>query len=184
MEAGGEGMKRVLVGGGARGGKSAFALRRARELGIRRVFVATAEAGDAEMAARIARHVRERGPEWRTLECPLELEEALAGLRDVDVVLVDCLTLWISNLLCRGLSEDEALARVRRFEERLHKALCHVVVVTNEVGLGLVPETPLGRSFRDVAGRAHQLLAAGADEIYFGVMGQILRLKPGPVEVV
>lgn len=176
-------MKRILVGGGARSGKSAFALRRARELGPRRVFVATAEPGDAEMAERIARHVRERGPAWRTLECPMDLEAAFAGLRDVDVVLLDCLTFWISNLLCRGLTEDEALARVRSWEERVREVPYHLVVVTNEVGLGLVPETPLGRAFRDVAGRAHQLLAARANEIYFGVMGQILRLKPAPVEI-
>ncbi|HEX7900849.1 MAG TPA: bifunctional adenosylcobinamide kinase/adenosylcobinamide-phosphate guanylyltransferase [Planctomycetota bacterium] len=177
-------MKRILVGGGARSGKSAFALRRARELGPRRAFVATAEAGDAEMAARIARHVQERGPAWRTIECPLELEAAFAGLKDVDVVLLDCLTFWISNLLCGGLSEEEALARVRRWEERVREAPYHLVVVTNEVGLGLVPETPLGRAFRDVAGRAHQLLAPRANEVYFGMMGQILRLKPEPVEVV
>ena len=147
----------------------------------------TAETSDAGPVAaeaeRIARHVRERGPGWRTIECPVELEAAFEGLKDVDVVLLDCLTFWISNLLCGGLSEEEAHARVRRWEERVRETPYHLVVVTNEVGLGLVPETPLGRAFRDVAGRAHQLLAPRADEVYFGAMGQILRLKPGPVEV-
>lgn len=176
--------KKILIGGGARCGKSEFALRLARGLGERRVFVATAEAGDAEMASRIVRHSKERGPDFRTLEVPYELEDAFRKLKDVDVVVLDCLTLWMSNMLCRGFGEDEILARFKNWAAAARDLRCHLVVVTNEVGLGLVPETPLGRAFRDVAGRAHRILAEGADEVYFGVMGQMLRLKPGPVEVV
>jgi len=175
-------MKRILVGGGARCGKSAFGLRRARELGPRRLFVATAEARDAEMAARVARHAAERGDAFRTVECPLELEAAFREPRDVDVVLLDCLSFWLANLLFQGLGEAEVDARVAAWEEIVRAAPYHVVVVSNEVGMGLVPETPLGRVFRDVAGRAHRRLAAGADEVYFGAMGLMLRLKPGPVE--
>ncbi|HYE99011.1 MAG TPA: bifunctional adenosylcobinamide kinase/adenosylcobinamide-phosphate guanylyltransferase [Planctomycetota bacterium] len=168
----------VLVGGGARSGKSAFALRRARELGRRRVFLATAEAGDAEMADRIARHAKERGREFRILEVPIRVVEALRTLDPVDVVLLDCLTLWISNMLMAGLREAAILRECSRLAALLRKTRCHVVVVTNEVGLGLVPETPLGRTFRDVAGRAHQTLARLADEVYFGALGVLIRLKP------
>lgn len=177
-------MKTILIGGGARSGKSELALRLARGLGERRVFIATAEAGDAEMAARIVQHSRERGPGFRTLEVPYDLEAAFRGLKDVDVVVLDCLTLWLSNLLCRGFGEEEALERLRRWAWAAGELRCHLIVVSNEVGLGLVPETPLGRAFRDVAGRAHRLLAEKADEVYFGAMGQMLRLKPGPVEAV
>jgi adenosylcobinamide kinase/adenosylcobinamide-phosphate guanylyltransferase len=171
------------VGGGARSGKSAFALRLARSLGSRRLYVATAEAKDAEMRDRIARHARERGDGFRTLECPLELESAFASIRDADVVLLDCLSFWMANLLVSGNAEDEVLDRVRTWEAGLRGAPYHLVVVSNEVGFGLVPDTPLGRLFRDVSGRAHQHLAARFDEVYFGAMGMMLRLKPGPVAV-
>jgi len=177
-------MRKILIGGGARCGKSELALRLARGLGERRIFIATAEAGDAEMASRIVRHSKERGPDFRTLEVPFELEAAFRSLKDVDVVVLDCLTLWLSNLLCRGFNEDDILRRFKDWAAAARGLRCHLIVVSNEVGLGLVPETPLGRVFRDVAGRAHRLLAEGSDEVYFGVMGQMLRLKPAPVEAV
>lgn len=189
----------VLVGGGARSGKSRLALARARALGARRLFVATADAreaeahGDAEMLARIARHRAERAqasqPDhdgFDTLEEPLALPEALAAVDPAahDVVLVDCLTLWLSNLLCAGATLDDALGAVERLRGALARRRVPVVLVTNEVGLGLVPETPLGRAFRDAAGIAHQRLAADADEVHVGVMGLMLRVRPEPVTVV
>lgn len=168
----------VLVGGGARSGKSAFALERARALGRRRVFLATAEAGDAEMRERIAKHAKARGRVFRTLEVPIRVVEALRNLKNADVVLLDCLTFWISNMLMAGLREAAVERECDRLAAFLRKAACHVVVVTNEVGLGLVPETPLGRVFRDVCGRAHRRLARIADEVYFGALGMMIRLKP------
>jgi adenosylcobinamide kinase/adenosylcobinamide-phosphate guanylyltransferase len=171
----------IVVGGGVRSGKSAFALARARALGERRGFVATAQAFDDEMAARIAEHVRTRGPGFVTIEEPVELPARLAQLRDLDVVVVDCLTLWLSNLLLR----DEPAARIA---DRVHELAgvvrdrpFHTILVTNEVGMGVVPDSPLGRAFRDIAGLAHQELARVADEIYLAALGVIVRLRPAPV---
>ncbi len=171
----------ALVGGGVRSGKSAFALARARALGPRRVFVATAQPLDEEMRLRIERHAEERGDAFSTVEAPFELSERLASLRGVDVVVVDCLTLWLSNLLVRGDGEPSALAAVDTLASTLLAAPFATVVVTNEVGMGIVPETPLGRLFRDVSGRAHQRLASCATEVYFAAMGCVIRLRPGPV---
>jgi adenosylcobinamide kinase/adenosylcobinamide-phosphate guanylyltransferase len=171
----------ILVGGGTRSGKSDFALARARRLGPRRLFVATARAGDAEMAARIDRHRQTRGADFHTLEEPLALPEALCRAEGWDVVLLDCLTLWLANLLLEGKGQGAVLGHVEELAAALRGVPAHVVVVTSEVGLGLVPETPLGRTFRDVAGLAHQRLARAADEVYFAVLGVVLRLKPGPV---
>lgn len=177
----------VLVGGGARSGKSTFALARARGLGSRRAFIATAQAFDEEMTARIADHARTRGPDFRTVEEPIELPRTLLGLRDVDVVVIDCLTLWLSNLLLQAQPEATAPAalagRVQELVGALGRRAFHTVIVSNEVGMGLVPETPLGRRFRDLAGAAHQQLARIADEIHLAVMGTILRLRPEPVSI-
>jgi adenosylcobinamide kinase/adenosylcobinamide-phosphate guanylyltransferase len=174
----------VLVGGGVRSGKSAFALARAQALGSRLAFVATAEALDDEMRLRIAAHRRERGARFRNEEWPRELVAGLRGLTDVDAVVVDCLTLWLSNLLLDGLSPQAIEARIQELVSCLAAAPFHSIVVSNEVGLGIVPDNALARAFRDVAGRAHQQLGAVADEVYLGVIGQLLRLKPGPIEVV
>ena len=176
------GRRIVLVGGGARSGKSTFALARARELGARRLFVATARRYDAEMSERIDRHRTERGAEFTTIEEPIALSEALAGAANYDVAVVDCLTLWLSNLLLDGAGADEVERRVVELAASLSRAPCHVVLVTNEVGMGLHPDTPLGRTFRDLAGRAHQQLSAVADEVHLAVLGLIVRLKPSPIE--
>jgi len=175
----------VLIGGGVRSGKSAYALVRARELGARRCFIATAIAFDDDMRERACRHRAERGSEFRTLEAPRDLVTALhEARRDADVVVIDCLTLWLSNLLLDGLDQAQIALRVRELCDAIATLGVHVVVVSNEVGLGIVPETPLGRAFRDVSGAAHQALARQSGELYFAVMGQLLRLKPGPVELV
>jgi adenosylcobinamide kinase/adenosylcobinamide-phosphate guanylyltransferase len=173
----------TLIGGGARSGKTAFALARARSMGSRRVFIATAQALDDEMRARIARHAEERRGEFSTIEEPLDLCGALARVRDADVAVVDCLTLWLSNLVLRGDGQDRIAQQVEDLGNAIAQAPFLVVVVTNEVGLGLVPETALGRLFRDVVGRAHQHLAARAEEVYFAVLGCIVRLHPSPVAV-
>jgi adenosylcobinamide kinase/adenosylcobinamide-phosphate guanylyltransferase len=172
----------VLVGGGARSGKSAFALTHARRLGERRVFLATAQALDEEMDARIQRHRQERGAAFRTIEEPRDVPGALASLEDADVVVVDCLTLWLSNLLVAGATAADVHAQVDELCRVLERRRFAALLVTNEVGMGLVPETPLGRLFRDLAGWTHQRLAASADEIYLAALGVVLRLHPGPVE--
>lgn len=174
----------ILIGGGVRSGKSAFALSRARALGTRRVFVATAEPLDGEMDLRVQRHREERGAAFVTLEAPRELTRCLEGITDADVVVVDCLTLFISNLMVQGLSSTQIEARIAELASCLVALPFPSIVVTNEVGLGIVPENAMARAFRDLAGRAHQQLGRVASEVYLGAMGQILRLKPGPVEAV
>jgi len=174
----------ILVGGGARSGKSRFALEYARKLGPRRLFVATAQAFDAEMRERIQRHQDERGADFTTVEEPLKLAQLLGQLQDaqdVDVVVVDCLTLWLSNLVMQETSVERIENHVAEMVTTLKTRRQHVVLVSNEVGLGIVPESALGRIFRDVAGRTHQRLAAEADEVYFAAMGLVLRLVPEPV---
>lgn len=178
----------ILIGGGVRSGKSRFALARAARFGTRRVFVATAEALDTEMSERIRTHRREREahPGFRTVEEPLDLAgavEASYGGGD-DVVLVDCLTLWVSNLLVRGAGDGDLVGPFGRLAAVLERRQIPVVLVSNEVGMGLVPETPLGRVFRDQVGLLHQRLAAAADELYAGLMGALVRLRPGPLAVV
>jgi adenosylcobinamide kinase/adenosylcobinamide-phosphate guanylyltransferase len=175
----------ILIGGGARSGKSAFALQRASELGTQRVFIATAQAFDSEMTERITAHQLERGSQFRTVEAPLLLAEAVREhAASADVIVIDCLTLWLSNLLLAELDSSAVAARVDELAAVLARRLCHVLVVTNEVGLGLVPDNALGRLFRDCTGRAHQRIAKTSDEIYVGVLGCLLRLKPGPIELV
>jgi adenosylcobinamide kinase/adenosylcobinamide-phosphate guanylyltransferase len=173
----------ILVGGGARSGKSAFALARARALGARRGFIATAEALDAEMAVRIADHVRTRGADFHTIEEPVELAARLAALAELDVVVVDCLTLWLSNLLVRDRPARAIAAAIDELAGVVRRRPFHTILITNEVGMGVVPESALGRAFRDLAGLAHQRLAAIADELYLAALGVVVRLRPAPIAV-
>ncbi len=172
--------KIILVGGGVRSGKSDFALSLARRLGKRRLFLATAQAGDDEMAERIRRHRQTRGEDFVTIEEPLAVADAIRRHQDHDVLVLDCLTLWLSNLLVQGCSQEQALQRVDDLLAVLAERMQHAVIITNEVGMGIVPETALGRMFRDVAGLAHHRLSHLADEVYLAVLGTILRIKPGP----
>ena len=165
----------TLVLGGARSGKSRYAERLITGAAQAGTYIATGEAGDAEMAARIAHHRARRTDFWRTVETPLDLAAAILAQADpARPVLVDCLTLWVSNLLGAGRiveHESEALLGA------LRDARGPVVLVANEVGLGLVPETPLGREFRDEAGRLNQAVAALADRVVFVAAGLPLVLK-------
>lgn len=173
-----------VVGGGARSGKSAYAEQLAQSLGSRRHYIATGVALDDEMQARIARHRADRGDAFTTIEAPYALAEALSDVPESDVVLVDCLTTWTGNLMFRG-DDDEAIYRALEEALAAHRRRSFdLVLVTNEVGLGIVPENALARRFRDVAGRCHQRLAAHADELLFAAMGCVMRLRPGPVETV
>jgi adenosylcobinamide kinase/adenosylcobinamide-phosphate guanylyltransferase len=165
----------TLVLGGARSGKSAFAERLVRGSALTQVYLATATAGDDEMQARISHHRIQRGDGWTTIEEPLELTQALnnASARD-RAVLVDCLTLWLSNLMHAGRDTE---AETRRLADWLRLAQGPVVLVSNEIGLGLVPETSLGRSFRDAQGRLNQAIAAAVPNVVFVAAGLPLRLK-------
>ncbi len=178
------GSRIVLIGGGVRSGKSAFAVARARALGRRRAFVATAQAFDDEMRARIRDHVAERGDEFVTIEEPVDLAGAIARLEGFDVAVVDCLTLWLSNLLLAEVSVDRIESNVEDLIATLRRKAFPTLLVSNEVGMGIVPETPLGRLFRDVAGRMHQRIARSADEIHVAMMGVVVRVLPSPIAVV
>jgi len=164
-----------LILGGARSGKTARALARAEAAAAARVYVATAEAWDDEMAARIARHKAERGAGWRTVEAPLDLPGALACVGADEAVLIDCLTLWLSNLM--GAQRDPE-AETAALIEAVAACPARVFLVSNEVGLGLVPETPLGRAFRDRQGWLNQRVAAAAGRVTFVAAGLPLTLKP------
>ena len=178
-------MGRILfVLGGARSGKSRYAQARAAEAagpGRPVAFLATAEGRDPEMRERIRRHRQDRPSGWLTLEAPREPARALEGLGpEAGAVLVDCLTLLISNLqlAAPGAGAEQAvLGEIRRLLAAARAAAVPVIMVSNEVGQGVVPASPLGRAFRDIAGRAHQLVAAEADEVVFLTAGLPQRLK-------
>jgi adenosylcobinamide kinase/adenosylcobinamide-phosphate guanylyltransferase len=164
----------ILVTGGARSGKSTRAEARARAFPGRPVYVATAEALDAEMRERIAKHRARRGNEWLECETPLELVTALAETDGQGARLVDCLTLWLSNLM-HGERDWEREAIL--LAETLGRQNSPVVLVTNEVGLGIVPDNALARRFRDAAGILNQMVARVADEVEFVVAGLPMRVK-------
>jgi len=167
----------ILIGGGARSGKSRFALELALERFERPLFVATAEAHDDEMRDRIRRHQAERGPGWTTVEEPLELVAALENAADkCDGCVIDCLTLWLSNVLLSS-SHDEQVEMKRLLESLEEWDGPPVILITNEVGCGIVPENALARRYRDLAGWLNQRVAAVADEVYWTVFGVPIDVK-------
>ena len=169
----------ALVLGGARSGKSRYALNLAESLPAPRLFVATCEPRDEEMRARIDNHQQERGPDWETREACLDLSDFLAAPPDgYGVILVDCLTMWLSNLM---LKEGADPGNIRAAGERLAQALAAArtptILVSNEVGLGIVPDNPLARAFRDQAGWLHQRMAQAADRVVLVVAGLPVVIK-------
>jgi len=176
----------ILLLGGARAGKSSYAMRLARDgeraAGDEICFIATAQGLDEDMTKRIARHRAERPAHWRTLEEPYQIDEALRQASEARIVIVDCLTLFVSNWLMRHEDEHECEQFVRRitrnFLEVARARQQTIICVSNEVGLGVVPDTNLGRVFRDLLGRVNQEFAAAADEVYLLVAGLPLQLKP------
>jgi adenosylcobinamide kinase/adenosylcobinamide-phosphate guanylyltransferase len=168
-------MPLIVLIGGARSGKSALALRLAADA-EEVVFVATAEARDEEMAERIERHRRERPSEWRLVEEPIALHEALGATPSAAWVIVECLSLWVSNLLEAGWTDEAVEAEAERVAHAAASRPGSTIVVTNEVGLGVVPETPLGRRYRDLLGRVNATFAAVAAQAHFVVAGQALPL--------
>lgn len=166
----------VLIGG-ARAGKSYLAVRLAERLEGPVTFIATAEPGDDEMAQRIARHRAERPPQWTTVEEPLDLMHALANVTSDDSVIVDCLTLWVSNLLFRGHDDEEIERRAQEAAGAAGRRSGRTLVVTNEVGSGVHPSSELGRRFRDLLGRVNALWTMEADEAFLVVAGRTIALE-------
>ena len=170
--------------GGARSGKSRFAQKMAEGLSEKVLFVATAEGLDEEMRARIQEHRRTRLTKWRTVEAPRAVAEFVRqNLEEAEVVLVDCVTLLVSNLLTGGSEtgqpgcEHFVVGEVRGLIKLMDEAGATFVIVSNEVGLGLVPDNALGRDYRDTLGKVNQMLSARADEVYFLVSGIPLKIK-------
>lgn len=169
-------VRSALILGGARSGKSAYAQGLAEAHGLERLYLATAAAGDEEMAARIARHKRDRGQGWTTLEEPLEVAAALgAHARARRVVVVDCLTLWLSNVMLAGRDPGPAIAALAGAIRGLAGP---AILVSNEVGMGIVPDHQLGREFRDWQGMANREIGAACEAVILVAAGLPLQLKP------
>ena len=183
----GEDMRFDLVLGGSRSGKSDFAERLAGRAGEKVTYIATAPALDEEMAERVRRHREIRPLAWSTVEEPLRVAGLIRAAAPGRVFLLDCVGAWVTNMLLDenfpapsgpdGRKEEAILAEVRRLLAALEESGCRLIAVTNEVGWGLVPEYPLGRAFRDVAGRVNQLLASAAGNVYLCVAGLTIELK-------
>ena len=169
-------MSLVLLIGGARAGKSALAVELASSWNGEVTFLATAEGRDDEMAKRIARHREQRPADWRTVDEPLELRAALESLADDVFVILDCLTLWVANRLERGDAEEDLLAEAEHVARLAAARAAPLVAVTNEVGLGVVPATPLGRVYRDLLGEVNRTFARSADTSLLVVAGRALPL--------
>jgi adenosylcobinamide kinase / adenosylcobinamide-phosphate guanylyltransferase len=166
----------VLLLGGARSGKSSLAVRIARESGRAVTFVATATASDEEMAARIAQHRADRPADWTTVEEPLELERAVREAPPDATLVVDCLSLWVANAFEAGRDDSEIGEEARAAAAAAAERTASTVAVSNEVGLGIVPISPLARRYRDVLGRVNAAWAAAADQTAFVVAGKVLPL--------
>lgn len=166
----------TLILGGARSGKSRFAQQLAESTGLRKRIIVTATADDAEMTERIAHHRAERSADWTTIEAPLALPEAIAAAAGGDVtVVVDCLTLWLANVMLAGQDVD---ARSQELAAAITACPHPLILVSNEVGFGVVPENALGRAFRDAQGRLNQAIAATAAKVVLVVAGLPLQIKP------
>lgn len=182
--------KTILVTGGARSGKSHYAEELARKSGKKILFVATAEAGDEEMRRRIEAHKRSRPPEWGTLEAPFNVgSEILKNNGGAEVIILDCVTLLVSNVFTRladrateqidaVLAEKEVTREIEALDSCFKRLDAAVIIVTNEIGLGLVPANPIDRLYRDLLGKANRLLAGQADEVYLLVAGLPVQIKP------
>jgi adenosylcobinamide kinase / adenosylcobinamide-phosphate guanylyltransferase len=173
----------IFITGGARSGKSAFAEKRAQVFGAALGYLATAQTLDSEMDDRVRRHRERRGGEWSTIEEPIHLSQALARCDgQYKAILVDCVTLWLSNLLFKyEESAEQVEERIHedllRLKSTLHGMVTPVILVSNEVGMGIVPDNTLARMFRDIAGTTNQVLAATADEVHVVISGIPLKLK-------
>jgi adenosylcobinamide kinase / adenosylcobinamide-phosphate guanylyltransferase len=163
---------KIFVIGGCRSGKSSHALELAENISGKRIFLATCIPYDDEMKERVSNHQQVRSRDWITIEEPVDLSDAIMeNAATSGVVLVDCLTLWISNLMMKNISQEEMVQEVRQLTRSIQDAPCSVILVSNEVGSGIVPENPLARAFRDSAGMVNQNVAAVANKVIWMVAG-------------
>ncbi|MBI4336097.1 MAG: bifunctional adenosylcobinamide kinase/adenosylcobinamide-phosphate guanylyltransferase [Candidatus Omnitrophica bacterium] len=181
--------KTILVTGGSRSGKSKFAQGLAASLSKEVVFIATADATamalDKEMRARIYEHKKSRPKAWKTIEEPIRVADAIVSLRRAlldgrcGLILIDCLTLFVSNLFSNKMSERRIELEGKKVLKALQGSKNVSIIVTNELGMGIVPENRISRKFRDIHGRMNQLFAGAADEVYFMISGLPIKVKPG-----
>jgi adenosylcobinamide kinase/adenosylcobinamide-phosphate guanylyltransferase len=170
--------KMIFITGGCRSGKSRFALDYADQHFSKKLYLATCEVLDEEMACRIEHHKKMRGPEWQTIEEPVEIVDKISQHGDkVEVILLDCITLWLSNLLTKGNTDLKIIDEINRFIEMIKQTPTSLIVVSNEVGMGIVPADPLSRRFRDLSGMANQRIAEKVDTVIFMVSGIPIFLK-------
>ncbi len=172
------GEKIILITGGCRSGKSRFALDYANRRFSKKLYLATAGVLDEEMVLRVENHRKARGPEWQTVEEQVAVVDRISEYGDkAEVILLDCLTLWLSNLLLSWDNESKIMEEVERLTKTIKESPATLIAVTNEVGMGIVPADPLGRRFRDLSGLANQKMAEAADTVIFMVSGIPLFLK-------
>lgn len=168
----------ILVIGGCRSGKSSHALYLAEQIPGQKIFIATCTPQDKEMAQRVLRHRQQRGSAWKTLEVPLLISETINkhSLKG-NVILIDCLTLWINNLIMDEEDPTKINTQIRNLTQSIEKAECPVILVSNEVGTGIVPDNKLARLFRDITGFANQKVAACVDRVIWMVAGIPVKIK-------
>ena len=172
------GKKIILITGGCRSGKSRYALDYANRHFSTKIYLATCEALDEEMAQRIEHHKKMRGPEWQTVEEPIEIVDKIRQYQDkVEVILLDCITLWLSNLLIKWNDDLRVMEEVNQLIDTIKQSQTFFIMVSNEVGMGIVPAEPLSRRFRDLSGMANQKIAEMADTVIFTVSGIPIFLK-------
>jgi adenosylcobinamide kinase/adenosylcobinamide-phosphate guanylyltransferase len=177
------GIKHILVLGGCRSGKSGFAKQAADHMARdKKIYLATCVPTDREMKKRVKQHQEDRGPDWATIEEPIAIHETIdRACTQAKVILVDCLTLWTSNLLLQETNEAGIMAAVDRLVDALNRSTCPVILVSNEVGHGIVPENSLARQFRDMAGLVNQRVAQAVDEVFVSMAGIPVQIKPNQI---
>ncbi|HGJ67293.1 TPA: bifunctional adenosylcobinamide kinase/adenosylcobinamide-phosphate guanylyltransferase [bacterium] len=173
-------MSLIFITGGARSGKSTLAVELAKKYNGKVTFIATAQAGDDEMKKRISLHKQERPQEWTTIEEPIDVASAIDSAVGYDIIIIDCITLLVSNLLCKNENMDETQWIFEKINDLVYSAKRFdgtVIIISNEVGMGIVPENKLARDFRDIAGKANQIIAGSADKVYVCFSGIPLLIK-------
>jgi adenosylcobinamide kinase/adenosylcobinamide-phosphate guanylyltransferase len=174
------GKRLTFITGGARSGKSRFALDYANRHSSKKLYLATCEVLDEEMAQRVENHKKMRGPEWKTVEEPIGIVDKINEYKDkAEVILLDCITLWLSNLLMRQLSDAKIMNEVDRLIKTIKQNQTPFIIVSNEVGMGIVPTASLGRRFRDLQGMANQKIAEAAETVVLMISGMPTFLKGG-----